>query len=150
MVFELLRRFTARGLLILLDVEDTIIDKHSPLGTGVGEVTKSFEDVFLVLPLVSIFEEIIFRLLPMFLVIYFSKRLEKRQALMVAIVSSFIFGFLHGGIFNALFIQGITGMILCLGWFKSYKISDSVILATLLTVIVHYFVNVSVLYMGKI
>lgn len=97
--------------------------------------TSEFTNSFLLVPFAAVTEEMIFRWLPMLLLTFgltiaFRKGsltaerffyVEKRAILVVVVVSSVVFGFVHGNIFNVL-MQGVSGTIMYIIYLRAFFI----------------------------
>lgn len=101
---------------------------------------ESFGD-FIALPLIAFIEECVFRLLPI-VVIYkvFKEQLSNRNLLILAIISSSIFGYMHGSVVT-IFIQGVLGGILFWVFYKEYQITNSLWKAVFMSTFVHAVYN---------
>lgn len=78
------------------------------------EIIESKYTLLLYLPIWALSEEILFRFLPFYLIFLLEYCLSKefipnKIILLIAIISSIIFGYLHGN-WRAIFIQGIGGL----------------------------------------
>ena len=86
----------------------------------------------IILPLAAHFEEILFRWIPMLITVAIVKSivlksnqtkkleyLKKKWMLIVLLITSIIFGYIHGNIFNV-FIQGFSGLIFSAIYFRAY------------------------------
>lgn len=97
--------------------------------------TSEFTNSFLLVPFAALTEEVIFRWLPMLVLTFgltFAFRkgsltaerffyVEKRALLVVVLVSSIVFGFVHGNIFNVL-LQGGSGAIMYIIYLRAFFI----------------------------
>ena len=101
--------------------------------------------LFFYLPYWAFREEIIFRFLP-FLVIFLLKyQFSNRQILSFVIVSSCIFGYVHGD-FRAIFVQGVMGAYFSLVfWRYSFRLKNlrCLINGLIFSIIVHLSYNSS-------
>lgn len=96
-----------------------------------GEFTNSF----LLVPVTAFAEEVLFRWGPMIVLVfvltycYRSGRLtrerffevEKYCLLVLTLISSVIFGWVHGNVFNVL-LQGVSGIVFCIIYLRCYFI----------------------------
>jgi len=104
------------SLFILLDLDD------DPVEFGIKIV--SFKLPIILLG-VAFIEELLFRLAPLSLALYGPENSKITDVLVMVVISSIIFGVLHGGYFNILF-QGVDGLVFCLvflkcgGWHHCY------------------------------
>ena len=97
--------------------------------------TTIFKNSFLILPMAAFLEEVLFRWLPMVIIsfglLYFYRigKLTKKHfflverycLLVLVIVSSIIFGWVHGNIFNVL-LQGVTGILIFIIYLRCFFI----------------------------
>ncbi|NQU83941.1 MAG: CPBP family intramembrane metalloprotease [Parcubacteria group bacterium] len=105
---------------LILDVVLTIVAMVSVLLYDVDFF--SIRDVFSISPYLpftlmfwAFIEEVLFRFVPLALaVVIFGK---SRKVIAIALMSSIIFGFLHGGLVY-IFIQGVDGFLWCLLFLK--------------------------------
>ena len=88
--------------------------------------SSEFTNMLFLLPMCAIAEEVLFRWIPFLLLFSFigfcvkyvkingesRAKMEKYGILAVVIVTSAIFGYVHGNIFNIL-LQGVSGLIFC-------------------------------------
>ena len=81
--------------------------------------TSEFTNSFLLVPFAALTEEVIFRWLPM-LVLTFGLTFAFRKGVAV-LVSSIVFGFVHGNIFNVL-LQGVSGAIMYIIYLRAFFI----------------------------
>ena len=94
-----------------------------------------FTNTLFLIPMCAFFEEVLFRWMPMlllfsamgFLFRYFTisskikLNVEKYGVLVVVLMTSVIFGYVHGNIFNV-FLQGVSGIIFCMFYLRTlYK-----------------------------
>jgi len=115
----------------LIGLLETVISKRPqlPLTT---------ETLVLVTVIAPIIEEIIFRVIPLSVTIFIFK--TSWPILVVAIVSSFIFGHTHGG-YEFIPIQGVLGITLCVVFFKCGGLQKKKIKATGATMLTHSIYN---------
>jgi len=89
--------------------------------------TTDITDNNLGLFLAPLLEEIIFRWIPMLIVVSLSKRYfpqYKLRAMVISLVMlSFIFGYLHGNMYNIL-LQGVSGLFISAFYLRAYLRSD--------------------------
>lgn len=97
--------------------------------------SNEFTNSFLLIPFTAIAEEVLFRWGPMVVLVFSltfffrNRRLTKEQffnleryfLLVLVILSSIIFGWVHGNIFNVL-LQGVSGMIFYIIYLRCYFI----------------------------
>lgn len=88
---------------------------------------------------VAILEEAMYHLLPL----VFTMELlggSKRAMIAVVVISSAIFGWVHGG-FTHIFIQGVSGFILCLVFLKCGGLQRKYVKALTASAAVHFLFN---------
>ena len=135
----------------------TVIESFHPgiIASSSSNVGKTDDltimELSIILPIAAMIEEIIFRLIPMVMVIYIAPRYldTKSGILSVAIISSILFGYLHGNIVNV-FIQGIAGFIFFMVWLAVYDIKKSIMISTLASSMTHLFDNIFFISLGYI
>ncbi len=86
----------------------------SNMSSGVAPIDKT-PMFFLSMLISAIFEEAVFRLLPLYLAV--TCGLSTKKVIFVAVISSVLFGYLHGNAFNLIF-QGIGGLLFSLIFLK--------------------------------
>lgn len=129
--------------------------------SGISKSTGSAENMgistlefILYLPFGAIWEEIVFRLLPLLVCMGIiligiilgkidenNSKIYKKFFVYTIILSSIVFGYLHGNIVN-IFIQGIAGFIFFMVWLAVYDIKRSIIISTLASSMTHLCDNV--------
>lgn len=136
------------------------------IASGISKSTGSPEkmgistlEYILYLPFGALWEEVVFRLMPSLLcmlVIFIAailgildhtnSKLWKQMFLSTIILSSIIFGYLHGNIIN-IFIQGVGGLIFFWVWIKSFRevkflgVGRGIIFATIASSMTHLLTN---------
>lgn len=143
--------------------------KFGQLDAGISSNTASPKnmhisqmDFFLQLPLSALFEEVVFRYIPFVILIINAIRKNRllpshRSIIIMGIVSSIIFGYLHGNIINV-FIQGVGGFILFGVFSNCYYLAvrshkngmQSILVALLCSTIVHFLGNTILLSLSMI
>ncbi|HOX95918.1 MAG TPA: CPBP family glutamic-type intramembrane protease [Candidatus Woesebacteria bacterium] len=88
-------------------------------------------------------EEIMFRGLPLFLVLLFDK--SRKYWPIVAVISSILFGLTHGQIGNV-FIQGVGGMTFCIFFVAMWKVKKNSLWALVATTFTHAWYNAFLLF----
>lgn len=98
--------------------------------------------VLIYIPLAALFEELLFRLIPLSLAICKSKTPE--MVLFAIISSSFLFGMLHGNVFRVI-IEGVVGVILSVLFLKCGAYQKKFFKATMCSTAAHYALNIFVM-----
>lgn len=88
--------------------------------------------------LVSVFEELLFRILPLGLALKFYPR--PGFLLGVAFVSAAIFGYVHGGMYN-IFLQGTGGFLYAILFIKYAAQGQRLAEASILLIVIHTMFN---------
>ncbi len=137
------------------------ISKSTGSADSMGISTLEF---ILYLPFGAIWEEIVFRLFPLiacmcilFIGVVLGKidennsKIYKKFFVYTIILSSAIFGYLHGNIVN-IFIQGIAGLILFWVWIQVFMIKKdkgilySILAATYSSTLCHFLINLILVF----
>ena len=97
-----------------------------------------------ILFILAAIEEALFRL-PLAAITY--KLGKSRVVLLAILLSSVIFGLLHGG-FICIFIQGVSGIILCAVFLKCGGFQENARAGFLASVLTHYLCNVVLIWLA--
>jgi membrane protease YdiL (CAAX protease family) len=99
-----------------LPIFDFLLPPNDPTGAATAEIHKLRSmEIFYVLSLASFGEEFFFRFCPLFIAVKAGMR--KSWIICVALASSALFGWLHGGVVH-IFMQGVAGFLYSLAYLK--------------------------------
>lgn len=124
------------------------------MGINIPKVPTEAMTIDWALPIILLFaalaEELIFRFLP--LAIAVECGWSDYKIVIVSILSSIVFGYLHGGITHV-FIQGVSGLIFSLLFLKAGGLREKYFEALVTTTVVHFCFNclvaITLLLQGK-
>lgn len=86
-------------------------------------------------------EEFIFRLIPLFLIVYVLKYSKyDNKILFIIFISSVIFGLLHGNIIN-IFSQGIMGFSLFIIFYRNFLYTNDLSFSFIKVSLIHFCIN---------
>jgi len=116
-----------------------------PIEASVSETKDSIKMISLYLPCFlyasAALEEILFRLIPLTFAVEVWG--TSKKVFLVAIVSSIIFGVLHGG-YDHIFLQGISGFVYCIVFLKCGGLNENYIKGFLSSSTAHFLFNMTI------
>jgi membrane protease YdiL (CAAX protease family) len=93
-------------------------------------------------------EEMLFRLIPLGVAFLVSKKISPSDRtqffILVSILSSWLFGYMHGGYQNIL-LQGVGGFLYCIQFMKSGLMRGELLQATCATTVTHFSWNAGII-----
>jgi membrane protease YdiL (CAAX protease family) len=122
-------------VLFIYSVTGILDSLPEPEAVGVEIVSTSF---IVVLVLIASIEELLFRILPLSIALYC--QLKPGALVFVAVLSSILFGYVHGGV-PFILIQGLGGFIYSILFIKYAHNGERVFEASLLVIVSHTLFN---------